>query len=54
MLNQTLLSGDLENLINFQETKSLNVYWAVLLVCAMVVVRINGLNQIILLKIETL
>ena len=54
MLNQALLSGDLEDLINFEVAEALDVDWATLLVGFVVEVRVYSLDLIVLFKVEHL
>jgi hypothetical protein len=50
MLDQTFLIGDLEELIDLQMSKTLNVDRAALLVYFVVEVRVDSLYLIVLLK----
>jgi|LauGreDrversion4_2_1035121.scaffolds.fasta_scaffold707642_2 hypothetical protein len=50
MLDQTFLIGDLEELIDLQMSKTLNVDRAALLVYLVVEVRVDSLYLIVLLK----
>lgn len=54
VLNQALLGGDLENLIDLEETEALDVDGTALLVGFVIEVRIDGLNLFVLLEIECL
>ena len=54
MLNQSLLSRQLEDLINLELAESFNVNWSPLLVGLVVEVRVNCLDLVIPLKLEDL
>lgn len=54
MLDQALLSGDLEDLVNLELAESLDVDGATLLVGFVVEVRVYSLYLVILLKVEHL
>lgn len=54
MLDQALLSGDLEDLVNLELTEALDVDGATLLVSFVVEVRVYSLYLVILLKVEHL
>ena len=54
MLYQTLLSCQLEDLIDLEETKTLNINGSALLIGLVVVVRVDSLDLVELLKHESL
>ncbi len=52
--HKTVFGGNLEHLVNLEETQTLDVDGATLLVGAVVVVRVDSLNLIVLLEVEDL
>ncbi len=54
MLDQALLGSLLEHLVDLQLTESLDVDGTTLLVCLVIVVRVNSLNTFILAEFEVL
>lgn len=51
MLDEALLSSDLEDLIDLEEAETLDINGAALLVSFVIVVRVDGLNLFILLEV---
>lgn len=54
MLYQTLLGGELEDLVNLEEAKALDIDGSALLVCLMVEMRVDSLDRVELLKLKVL
>ena len=54
MLYQTLLGGKLEDLVDLEETKALNVDGSALLIGLVVEVRVDGLDLVELLELKSL
>ena len=54
MLYQTLLGGKLEDLVDLEETKALNVDGSALLIGLVVEVRVDGLDLVELLELKVL
>jgi hypothetical protein len=52
--HKTVFCGNLEDLVDLEETQTLDVDGATLLVRAVVVVRVDSLNLIVLLEVEDL
>ena len=54
MLDQSLLGGDLEDLVDLQVAESLDIDGTPFLVCSVIEVRVNSLNLIVFLEVEGL
>jgi hypothetical protein len=54
VLYQTLLGGKLEDLVDLEETKALNVDGSALLIGLVVEVRVDGLDLVELLELKVL
>ena len=54
MLDQTLLSGELEDLVDLEEAEALDVDGSALLIGLVVEVRVDGLDLVKLLELKSL